>query len=360
MNVLYIQSRTSKGGAQHALFRIISQLTNFQISPALLYSENGWLNKTLYEHFSFPLFQIPSPSSRSILSRFGGLKAWGYSSAKILRSAGFHPDIIHANEYFETPYALELARRFDGCRVVTHLRSALMRPRDYLKYRCHHSDQRILVGERFAHDIGGFVKEPSEIIFDFLLPTEFFAPRKLSSAFPGRILILGNPHPNKGWDLAVEALHLFDRAHPGLLRELHFTGQPSITRKKKLLSLRGDAGFRLVFHDKVPDLAQFARRFELAVSPSLYESFGLANLEVLAAGVPLLCSDRGEIPNSLVERWIFKPDTQSFYRCLEENLIFWKNASHDLDKIIENLRKRFSAEDSMTQLRNLYERLLGE
>ena len=358
MNILYIQSRTSKGGAQHALYRIISMLHNTKFSPALLHSENGWLNKTLAENISLPLFQVPFPSARSLSSRLGGLKAWAYKTAKILSNSGFRPDIIHANEYFETPYALELAKNFPDCRVLTHLRSALMTPRDYRKYRCHHSDMRIFVGKRFARSIGAFIQETTEIIPDFLLPTEFYPPRELSSAFPDRILILGNPHPNKGWDLAVEGFRFFHDDYPGIFRELHFTGRPSAKRETELLALRGSAHFRLVFHDKVPDLGQFSQKFELAVSPSLHESFGLANLEVLAAGVPLICSDRGEIPLLMDERWMFEPDAKKLYHHLVKNFHLWNDTSKDFDKISQIFREKFSAENSMNQLYRLYERLI--
>lgn len=82
------------------------------------------------------------------------------------------------------------------------------------------------------------------------------------------------------------------------------------------------------------DLPHFYRAAELFVFPSLYEGFGLPILEAMSSGTPVICSNRGSLPevagnaamffnpeeeNEIVfclKQMVTQPELQNFYRNL--------------------------------------------
>lgn len=117
-----------------------------------------------------------------------------------------------------------------------------------------------------------------------------------------RLVLIGRPTPQKGWDVFLEALRVLEARHPDEARRvaLHLVGgvpAPAGTHRGYLQQVADAlAGLRLV---RVEDHGPLSRDQVLAVLrevdvlafPSLYEPFGLVMLEALASGVGLLTSD---------------------------------------------------------------------
>lgn len=105
---------------------------------------------------------------------------------------------------------------------------------------------------------------------------------------PYLVFLVGTPEPRKNLRRTVEAARL---AAPDL--PLVILGRAAPIRS----FLGGDQpGVRLPGAIPDADLPLLLRGAELALYPSLYEGFGLPALEALAAGVPLITSDRGSLP----------------------------------------------------------------
>lgn len=123
------------------------------------------------------------------------------------------------------------------------------------------------------------------------LPAQSVAPdsrarwRAMLGLKPGQPLVgtVGRLHPSKGMDVLVEAF----RAHAPAEAVLAIVGEgPQRATLERLRA--GDSRIRLLgFQAGVGELLQ---AFDLFVSPSREESFGLAILEAMAAGLPVLAT----------------------------------------------------------------------
>jgi glycosyltransferase involved in cell wall biosynthesis len=62
------------------------------------------------------------------------------------------------------------------------------------------------------------------------------------------------------------------------------------------LALRLGISDEVQFAGHVPDVRPYYAAADLFICPSLHEEFGLPMLEAMAAGVPVIASDRGSLP----------------------------------------------------------------
>jgi glycosyltransferase involved in cell wall biosynthesis len=85
-----------------------------------------------------------------------------------------------------------------------------------------------------------------------------------------------------------------------------------------LLQCARDAGFgSQITIECVDDVAPWLHAADLYVSASASESFGMANLEALCAGVPPVCSAVGAVPEVMGEAaWLVPNDTASLARAI--------------------------------------------
>ncbi len=65
---------------------------------------------------------------------------------------------------------------------------------------------------------------------------------------------------------------------------------------------------KFVFIGRTENFTNLVRQYDLVIHPSREESFGIAPMEILAAGVPLLCSRVGAIAKIRnAAEWMFEP-----------------------------------------------------
>src|SRR4029453_2690917 len=78
-----------------------------------------------------------------------------------------------------------------------------------------------------------------------------------------------------------------------------------LAERHRLVELlaRWELSEHVVLLDQVPeeDLCDFYRIAKVFVMPSLYEGFGLPAAEAMACGTPVVCSDRGSLPEVVGE-----------------------------------------------------------
>jgi glycosyltransferase involved in cell wall biosynthesis len=114
------------------------------------------------------------------------------------------------------------------------------------------------------------------------------------------ILLLGRLHPTKGPDLLLEALAQLPPSERPLVR-LAGAGAPEYLARLHEQASRLSVEDRVVFEGHVGE----ARRLELLAScwamvlPTLMENFGNALFEALAAGLPVLTTDRVDTADEL-------------------------------------------------------------
>jgi N-acetyl-alpha-D-glucosaminyl L-malate synthase BshA len=135
---------------------------------------------------------------------------------------------------------------------------------------------------------------PIEVIANFVDTDRFCpAPGPLLGR-PGRVVIhVSNFRPLKRVGDVVE---IFARLRAELPIELRLVGdgpdRPRIEQQVRALGLGGSVHF---LGEAAPDLPELLRGSDLFLLPSQTESFGLAALEAMSCGVPVVASDAGGI-----------------------------------------------------------------
>jgi glycosyltransferase involved in cell wall biosynthesis len=109
---------------------------------------------------------------------------------------------------------------------------------------------------------------------------------------PGRnrrhpiLLYPAKPWPHKNHARLFEAFTELRREHPAL--RLVLTGGGTYDSLPEGVEAKG--------HVSPDEVADLMRRASALVFPSLYEGFGLPPIEAMACGCPVVCSDRGALP----------------------------------------------------------------
>ncbi len=108
------------------------------------------------------------------------------------------------------------------------------------------------------------------------------------------LLAVSRLEPQKGLDVAIEALARVRERHPDAVLVVLGLG----SQEASLRALAVSRGVSEAVHlaGSVGDVAGWLRRAELFVHPARWEGFGLALLEAMIAGLPIVASSVSSIP----------------------------------------------------------------
>ena len=331
--ILFVQRRPTRAGAQTSLFRLVKSSTRKTI---VVCAEEGWLEQQL------PNTLVRSwPSPRSLYGRLGGLKAF---SKKLKREL---PEIslVVANDHQESPVALELAKTLSvPCAAI--LRSSGMSQRDFEKYRTNECDHLFVVGDELAEKTKQWSKIPQSMFSEGFLEDEFLPVPTAPDHFPSEILVAGSEAPGKGFQDFLQALAILQAEQPDFpLKKVVFTGRPPECEIPKLPA-------ELDFVGRVQDFTTFARKFDLAIHPSRHETFGLAPLELIIAGVPTLCTRTGITRDDLLPAsWLTDPRSpEQLAGALLDWSQNWPERRKDLPEVITRIHSRFAVSKTSADL----------
>lgn len=168
----------------------------------------------------------------------------------------------------------------------------------------------------------------------------------------------------KGIDLLIEAFARLAQSTPGL--ELVLMGPDwngSTTRLKKLAS-KIDVGKKVHFTDylKREEYLQNLRSADLFVLPSRFEPFGIVLLEAMSAGVPIVASNTGAIPEILGGGrfgLLFQSGNVSSLAHAIEAALFDKEGSSTRARDARESLKRFAWPKIASETLRIYEDVLG-
>lgn len=355
-NVLFVQKNPHKAGAQHCLARVVRQLNERSLDPILLTSEDGWLTAECRKN-RIRVIQLRFPGSRSVLGYLYKNKSFAKKVKAELAQLEVVPSIVQGNDHPEAIVTLELAKCLDA-RSSIILRAPSINRKGYFKYGCNRADLLITVSDQIKEAAHGWDqnREPL-VIHDGLADEEFLPPKKLSAISPSKILVLGNVSARKGWRDVIEALAILWQQKDLPPITLDFTDQRPTWPTNPRIGERCSLNF-IGHHDNFRELT---RQYELVINPSRSESFGMAALEVVAAGVPLLSSRSGVIEEIIDDqRLLFEPGNPgNFAEALKTLLANWPAGEIDLESPQRKLRQRFHIKHSVDRLLDQYKKILG-
>lgn len=350
-SVLFIQRRAGRSGAQTCLLRLARADERAGGQPLIVTAATGWLTAAAAAA-SIPTETLPFPSPRSLTARLWGNRLWAGQLAALLKASGLAPTMVVGNDHHESLLALALARTLN-VRSGVILRSSGMTARDFIKHDCRRHDVVFAIGEDFLLRVRDFPGGERVLpLSDGLDETDFVATSPLSASFPERALVLGTPHPAKGWSDLLAARELLPGASPLKHIQFDFTATPSAAEREALGLNRFDLT-RCRFLERTEDFAARLAEYDLVINASRRETFGMAALETLAAGRVLVSSRTGVVERVIDDpRLLFGPnDPADLARALAGLPELWATIAPVIDTSRQRLRAAYGVEAALSQFR---------
>ena len=149
-----------------------------------------------------------------------------------------------------------------------------------------------------AVQLGFRPRGPVEVVVN-PVDDQFRVPRPPAPARSPVIVALGRLHPNKGFDDLIRAAVLLEPRRPGLQVVIGGDDDPAAPGERQRLAARVAAtalAGRVELVGFVERPADLLARAAVYVQPSRFEPQGLAILEAMAVGIPVVASAVGGIP----------------------------------------------------------------
>jgi glycosyltransferase involved in cell wall biosynthesis len=241
----------------------------------------------------------------SFQRRQGSRNIWPLVRANFLMNR-ICPDIIHVHDWH-----LRGAFPFRTCKIVLTVHTTLAAiPEPVPPY-----DRVFAISEAVADEVQQRTHGVRPIVVDNGIPIGNIRHEKRTNQGPFRIVQVARlDHNHKGQDLLIQAIAKIRDRYPTLDVSLDLIGDGTsreflegMARElgmDKVVAFRGTLSRSQIYEE----LCQY----DLLVQASRYEGFGLAVVEGMAAGVPVLVSDL-EGPREIVEQgrlgFLFQPES---------------------------------------------------
>lgn len=357
--VLYIQNDTHRAGAQTCLARLLGEQKIQQWRPVVLSSAPGWFTEEC-ARLGVPCLIIPFPRSRSIEARLFKNEAFVSEVLQALDQRSIRPAIVHANDHWEGILGIKLAAALNA-RSAMFLRTPVLTQRHYFKYRCNEFDMIAAVGEDLRAAAQSWDRDNKiELIPDGIGRDEFGPPKPRPAKAPKRVLAIGAKRAVKGWADLVEALSILERDGRMRPEVVDFTGRLP-TRWENDLKLERLNATECNFIGRVDKFRDLVLGYDFVINPSRSESFGMAAVEVLAAGVPLLTSETGVLGEVMSKDYMRFPPSRpgALASAIHNVLERWNELDFGVAEAQETIRGNFLVEHAADQVDRHY-RLLTD
>lgn len=339
MNLLILQQRACKAGAQYALLRTLQTSAFRKINTIVILGELGWLSEK-FDKLNIEYRLHSFPSSRSI---GGKLILNAQFSRKTLHSLGsFSPDIVMANDHCECLLTLRIAK-IAHAKTAAFLRSSELTQSAFIKYGCPKFDLLLPIGKTLFLQTKTWHPDGNiHVAYDGIEETEFSPVRKKNRSFPTHWFIVGGVGADKGWQDFAEAIRIAEKDPSFPTLTCDFTSVPPNSPQN---DMKLDLPRRAIFNflGRVPSIVESAKSYHLCVHPSQEETFGLAAAELIASGQPLLASKTGVLDhiqaNSAMKFEPKNPVSQA--QCYLNIFKQWDSLDLSLDKSQHLLKQQF-------------------
>lgn len=285
-----------------------------------------------------------------------------WETLKIARR--FRPDIVHGNIGYpgsfwawavawllNVPYVVT-----EHTRITNNFRSAMHRRLTVFGLR--RARRIVAVSEWHANEIFSYVGKKPVVIHNVIRFSEIPEPGPRSTPSEFQIGFLGGLHaPVKGLDVLLDAAGQLSGQF-----KLHIGGDGTLLESYKEQAKALNIYDKCIFYGRVGyrDVMSFMRRLHIFVSASRWETFGIAPVEALASGVPVVATDSGG-PREFVEsgNGLLVPlnDPVKMREAIEK--VMRNYDSYDPIAISTSVRRKFSIEIFVKRIGDLYKEVLA-
>lgn len=164
----------------------------------------------------------------------------------------------------------------------------------------------------------------------------------------------------KGFHVLIEAMGILRTA--GVQASLHLGGDGPERRSLERLVDRRRLDRQVIFHGWIDDVREFARTADIFVLPSLDEPFGIAVLEMMALGKPIVAT-RTQGPLEILDSstaWLVAPGRAGeLANVLREAITREQERAGKAARALKLFREKYAEGVVVPQLESLYESLAG-
>ena len=293
INILVIQKMGTVGGAEKNLERILGYFMNKFSFNATIYGPGEGPFFREMDLGGVPTVRGPLPDWRkgkSIIFRY-------LARRKMILSLSSRPvDLVYVNDFFYAPYGVALGKAMK-CPVVVHIQSDSQEKR-VSQYHLNQADA-VIVTTKSTYDrlkpsfssqtileyIPNGVPSSNNYLNDLSRHSSEMPPQ----SSPIKFGIVANILPHKGIECMM---HVMEELKEIDGWELHWAGNdpqsllPSLKVKIESMNLSG----RVFFHGFIDRMDSFYESLDCLIHPSQFEPFGLAMIEAMSYGIPVLAT----------------------------------------------------------------------
>lgn len=243
--------------------------------------------------------RLPIPKAAVCLSVYSAFRAYGRLVAQ-----GFCPDIIHAHFYGAGVLAVLIGKLHRIPVVITEHSSnfprGLLSPggrvKAWLAFRW--ADRVLPVSHALQRGIERYgIRARFRIVPNVVDPAVFYPPPHLRAPHaPRRMLFVGRLDPIKGVPYLLQAIDQLRRRRGDW--HLDVVGDGPARAEYERLAARLGVADKVTFHGlkSKREVAEFMRRADFFVLPSLWDNCPCAAIEAVASGLPVVSTLTGGIP----------------------------------------------------------------
>lgn len=293
MNVLHIHRIGGIGGSERHLLTLLPALAERGVDVRFLgLDDPSRAPDPFYEALTVPFDRVPAPRDLDL------------ALARRVRRAARGADLVHTHLVHADVYGALGARRLVSTKHNDDpFRAGSFR---YVERALARRAARIIAIThalaRFQIERVGLPADKVEVIHYGLddLPGAWGTNPADPVPPDARVLLcVCRLEPQKGVDVAIRALEQIPDAHLVVLGEG--------PERPRLESLARTLRAPVYMPGRVPDVAAWLRRADVLVHPVRWEGFGLAVLEAMLAGLPVVASNVSSLPELLGDAGLLVP-----------------------------------------------------
>jgi len=272
-----------------------------------------------------------------------------------LAREGFRPDVIHAHVYSAGVPAVLIGKRYGLPVIVTEhftgFPRGLVRGLEKLKakFAFERADLVCPVSESLRRSIESYGIRARFQVVPNVVDTSLFHPAEdkghVREDNKKRLLLVALLDPKKGVPYLLEALARLKEKRDDFVLDIVGDGPnraeyEELSRKLGLQDIVRFHGLK-----SKQEVAEFMRRCDIFVLPSLFETFGVVLIEALACGKPVIATDIGG-PNEIVTPQVGKlvppGNSEALAEAIDYMLDHYQN--YDSNEVANYARARYSPE----------------